>query len=74
MEGVQQNGLSLRMGKVQLKTGEHQVALIGSGQQAALDQRHGFLRGMSAQGFSRPSRRGKSPDGFCLPVTAFMAA
>jgi len=45
---------------------EHQVAFVGRGQQAALYQRHRFLRGMSAQGFFRPSRCGKSPDRFHL--------
>lgn len=45
---------------------EHQVAFVGRGQQTTFNQRHRFLRGMSAQGFFRPARRGKSPDRFHL--------
>ena len=42
---------------------EHQVAFVGRGQQATLDQRHGLLRGMFAEGFFVAARRGNGPDG-----------
>ena len=61
-----QPGAGDRSGAASQKRVEHKVAFIGRGEQAALNQRHRFLRGMSALGFFRPSRRGKSPDGFHL--------